>query len=185
VNAAAACSSEELDELLTSGIRYALSLTHDRSDAEDLVQDAVTAMLAKRARWEKSYLFTTIRNRFIDDFRREKIVTFVPLDPESDSGSGTFGSVDHFQAARLHGALGSLRHEEREVLFLTIVEGYTADEIARRSRRPRGTVLSLIFRAKGKLRASLGPVLAFVPSVTAPSPSGAIKRFVRSSSTRR
>jgi RNA polymerase sigma-70 factor, ECF subfamily len=55
----------------------------------------------------------------------------------------------------LHEALGSLREDERETLFLAVVEGYTAEEIAQLSGRPRGTVLSMLFRAKGKLREKL------------------------------
>lgn len=155
-------SSDDLDELLDRGFRYALSLTHDRCNAEDLIQDAVTTMLAKRASWERSYLFATIRNRFIDGYRRKQILRFVSLESEteSDFANGAEASeplefLDFFAATHLHAALGSLRDDEREVLFLAVVEGYTAEEIARITGRSRGTVLSLIFRAKRKLRETL------------------------------
>jgi len=45
-----------------------------------------------------------------------------------------------------------LRETEREVLFLSVVEGYTADEIAKLTGSTRGTVLSLIHRSRLKLR---------------------------------
>lgn len=48
--------------------------------------------------------------------------------------------------------LAGLKTAERETLFLNCVEGYTADEIARHTGQPRGTVLSLLSRAKRKLR---------------------------------
>ena len=49
-------------------------------------------------------------------------------------------------------ALGRLRIEEREALYLAAVEGYTASEIAELTDRPRGSVLSLLHRAKARLR---------------------------------
>ena len=52
----------------------------------------------------------------------------------------------------LHRALGTLRPDERETLFLAVVEGYTAQEIADMTQRPRGTILSLLHRTKEKLR---------------------------------
>ena len=49
--------------------------------------------------------------------------------------------------------LAKLRDIEREALFLHIVEGYSANEIATLTGRPRGTVLSLIHRSRKKLAA--------------------------------
>ena len=156
---------EDLDELLDRGFRFALSLTRDRADAEDLIQDAVTSMLTKEASWHPSYLFATIRNRFIDGYRRTQNVKFVSLESEMESvfanASQPLDTPDTFESARLHGALGALRTDESEALFLAVVEGFTAEEIAQITQRPRGTVLSLIFRAKRKLRAALECPAAF------------------------
>jgi len=44
---------------------------------------------------------------------------------------------------------------EREALLLADVEGYTAQEIAELTGHPRGTILSLIHRSRGKLRRQL------------------------------
>ena len=151
-------SSDDLGELLNRGFRYALSLTHDQAAAEDLIQDAAVAMIEREAHWEPSYLFTTIRNRFIDRYRRDQRVTFVSLESETDTDIPHAGSEEPFdslEAARLREAMSSLRVDERESLYLAVVEGYTAEEIAQLTERPRGTVLSLLFRAKRKLRDSL------------------------------
>jgi len=48
-----------------------------------------------------------------------------------------------------------LRPIEREVLFLSVVEGYTADEIAAMHSTVRGTILSMLSRSKKKLRDSM------------------------------
>jgi len=48
-------------------------------------------------------------------------------------------------------ALETLRPVERESLFLSAVEGYTAQKIADFTQQPRGTILSLIHRARKKV----------------------------------
>jgi RNA polymerase sigma factor (sigma-70 family) len=53
---------------------------------------------------------------------------------------------------RLEVALQRLRPEEREVLFLHVVAGLSVREITRVTRKPRGTILSLLQRGRNKLR---------------------------------
>jgi len=149
-----------IDELLDAGYRYALSLTHDVTEAEDLVQDASLSLLASGGSWERSYFFATVRNRFIDRYRRSRKVLFLAL--EHDDGEAaeppdfTWETPDVLEIGLLKQALGNLRTEEREALFLAVVEGYTAEEIGRMTDHPRGTILSLLHRAKKKLRELLG-----------------------------
>lgn len=151
---------EDLDGLLDAAYRYAVSLTHEPAEAEDLVQEAALALLSANAEWERSYLFATIRNRFIDRYRRNRKIAFVALEREDgtavDPPDLSFEVPDVLQTGALDRALGQLRTEEREALFLAVVEGYTADEIGKLTARPRGTILSLLHRAKKKLRQLLG-----------------------------
>jgi RNA polymerase sigma-70 factor (ECF subfamily) len=145
-------------DLLQAGFRYALSLRANRHDAEDLVQEAWYRLHRRAGRVDgKAVLFTTIRHAFVDRYRRESLVVLEPLDdadaPDSDDGEG---SLDARLTARdLEAPLASLRAEEREALFLGVVEGYTAEEIGALTGRPRGTVLSVIHRAKRKLRRAI------------------------------
>ena len=149
-----------IDELLDAGYRYALSLTHDVTEAEDLVQDASLALLASGGSWKRSYFFATVRNRFIDRYRRSRKVLFLALEADdgttADPTDFTWESPDVLETGLLEQALEQLRAEEREALFLAVVEGYTAEEIGKMTDRPRGTILSLLHRAKKKLRALLG-----------------------------
>ncbi|PYQ47806.1 MAG: hypothetical protein DMF59_17890 [Acidobacteria bacterium] len=148
---------DEVDALLIGGYRYAFSLTHDAAEAEDLVQDACLAMLSSGAPWDRAYFYATIRNRFIDRYRRNRRVLFVALEQEQEQISDlNWDSPDVLRDGRLHRALGTLNPAERETLFLAVVEGYTAEEIATLTARPRGTILSLLFRTKKKLRELLG-----------------------------
>lgn len=144
------------EALLTSGYRYALSLTHDPSAAEDLLQDACLAILGAGGPWERPYLFATLRHRFIDRCRRERRVRFLSIEGGGDTPRIEPGeeweAPDFLLNGQLSRALGALRFEEREALFLAVVEGYTAEEVGELTGRPRGTVLSLLHRAKAKLR---------------------------------
>jgi RNA polymerase sigma-70 factor (ECF subfamily) len=146
----------DAEALLLSGYRYALSLAHEPSAAEDLLQDACLAILAARGSWERPYLFATIRNRFIDRCRRDQKLRFLSLerggDDPPEEPAGDWEAPDVLRNGRLERALGALRCEEREALFLAVVEGYTAEEIGELTSRPRGTVLSLLHRTKAKLR---------------------------------
>ena len=53
-------------ELLQGGFRYAMSLTHDRQQAEDLLQEAWARVLAANGPRHKGYLYATLRNVFHD-----------------------------------------------------------------------------------------------------------------------
>ncbi len=156
---------EELAQLFQRGYRYALALTHEPDRAADLLQDACVACLSARAPWRTGYLFSAIRSRFIDQYRRHKLAVVDPVGDEEElaraAALGAEAEVRDQEMVRtelrsLGPALESLRTEEREALFLAAVEGYTAREIAETTGRPRGTVLSLIHRARRKLRDLLG-----------------------------
>ena len=142
-------------ELIQAGFRYALSLAPRIPDAEDLVQEAWLRLHRKGGVRDRAQFYLTIRRLFIDQYRRAKILSFEslhgPFEP-ADSGGELAGVLD---AVDLEQPLSRLREEEREALFLNVVEGYTAQEIADLTNRPRNTVLSLIHRARSKLRKEL------------------------------
>ena len=143
-------------DLLQAGFRYALSLGPAPGEADDLVQEAWLRLHRARGRVrDKALLFRAIRNLFIDHYRRARLVVFEPLDGAAEIADGALLLDDRVTLDDLRGPLESLRPEEREALFLNVVEGYTAQEIADLCERPRGTVLSLIHRAKRKLREAL------------------------------
>lgn len=149
-------------DLLQAGYRYALSLRARADDADDLVQEAWYRLHRHGGRaGSKAHLFTVIRNIYVDRWRRDQLIAFEPLDDMDEVADGrTAFDDERHDALRLARLLDSLRAAEREALFLNVVEGYTAQEIGDLTGRPRGTVLSLIHRAKQKLRQGLaaGPV---------------------------
>ncbi len=146
-------SADDLDELLHRGYRYALSLAHDCEMAQELLQDACLKISRRGGPWQIRYLITTIRNGYIDSYRRAKKFDFYPID-EFD----LIGDIDVVLTAldpQLEAALAQLREGERELLYLSIMEEYSASELAALTERPRGTILSTLHRAKQKLRTFL------------------------------
>ncbi len=151
-------TSGELGDLMQRGYRFALSLTHDSSRAEDLLQDAWFSVLRVKGPWSRSYLFRTVRNRFIDECRRDGRVGMETLQ-DHDNAEAAVDSQSWHDDDRVfatNGAfdrvLGNLRAEERAVLYLSAVEEYTAQQVADLLDWPRGTVLSMLHRTRGKLR---------------------------------
>jgi RNA polymerase sigma-70 factor (ECF subfamily) len=128
-------------------------LTHHLEDAQDLVHEAWLNLLRRYGRVESNaVLFTAVRNLFVDQCRRKKIVQFESLDaPEAPDVQDVAENQPGVQRD-LEVLLGTLRPAEREALFLHYYEGRTAEEIGQMTSRPRGTVLSLLHRAIGKLR---------------------------------
>lgn len=142
--------AQPLGALAQRGYGYALSLTHDEAAAEDLLQDAWTQVLRAGGPRNRAYLFRAIRTRWIDGFRRREVVAFEGLDgpvvdPAPDPRDTDRDALDR--------ALATLRADEREALFLCLVEEYTAAEAATLMNKPRNTVLSLVHRGRQKVRA--------------------------------
>ncbi len=140
-----------LPELYQSGYRYALSLCVQPADAEDLLQRACEKL------WKcyggipnKAALFRSIRNLRCDQARRENIIRFEPLDLEP-AGRGPSEKDEALEAA-----LATLKPDQREALYLMVVEGYTAKEVSKLMKRPKNSILSLVHRAKQQLRERLG-----------------------------
>jgi RNA polymerase sigma-70 factor (ECF subfamily) len=146
-------------DLLNSGFRYAMALTHHREDAEDLVQEAWLNLCRRYGRVEsRAVLFTAIRHLVIDRFRRAKVVAFEPADNADDlpapKSAGPGAAVD------IETLLSGLRGAEREALYLHYLEGHTAEEIGQLTAQPRNTVLSLMRRGLQKLRQVVSPPAA-------------------------
>jgi RNA polymerase sigma-70 factor (ECF subfamily) len=149
---------DHVADLVQRGYRFALCLTHHNAQAEDLVQDAWFAVLRAGKPFSREYLFATIRNRFIDLYRRSKVLGIEPLGEHVSPHADDPWAGDEpilVGNGRLEAAMARLRPEERAALYLSAVEGYTGRQIAELMDWPRGTVLSHIHRARIKLRRML------------------------------
>jgi RNA polymerase sigma-70 factor (ECF subfamily) len=150
----------DLENLLDRGFRYGVALTHDNMQAEDLVQEACMRMVKKQKPWEPGYFFAIIRNRFIELYRHRKnfpSISFEEVNAKEVPRENLLRDAEELTAntESLEKALKNLTAEEREILFLFVIEGYTAKEIAEMIERPRNSVLSIVYRSRMKLRKML------------------------------
>lgn len=122
--------NEDNETLIQAGYRYALSLRCQAADAEDLVQEAWLRLHAQLyPRINRARLLRTIRNIFIDRYRRDQLPVVEPLDHHEPGVEADATLLDReVSAAELNRELQRLRAPEREALFLNAGAGYGAAE---------------------------------------------------------
>ena len=140
-------------ELLQALYRYCYCLTAHASQAEDLLQTSIERWIKCRAKHTnpRAYVRAIIRNQFIDDCRRLKLVDFESLDENTPALLDERCLEEVFiQHDLIEYLFDRLNAAEREVLYLWAIEGYSAAEIAEDLGQPRGSILSRLHRIKLK-----------------------------------
>lgn len=152
-------SPTEISEFWKSAKNFAFNLTRNSHDAEDLVQQA-WFKVEKRYQnvSNKGILYRTIRNLFIDGKRREKVVQFEPIE---EMNPGRHVTTPSTASKDVEIIFEILSENERQCLYMNMVEGYTAEEISAKIGIPRGTVLSHSYRARRKLQSTFGHEFEF------------------------
>lgn len=140
--------------------RFALSLAGQQCDAVDLTQNAFLKFARKGAsiresKKAKNWLFSVLRNEFIDQRRKNTRFPTQELDPDFHSETPSAASHSDGQAALKE--LSSLAQPFRETLALYYLQGHTYPEIAAILKIPVGTVMSRLSRGKTQLRKKLHP----------------------------
>jgi len=151
--------------------RYALALTRNESDADDIVQE--TYLRAHRY-WRsfdsandcRRWLVTICRNAFNTVHQREGRAVAVD-DDELESlaaarahNAARVAGVDDMYSRldlgpAIQAAIEQLDTSFRDVVVLSDVEGFSYEEIAEMLGIPLGTVRSRLFRARRQLQESL------------------------------
>jgi RNA polymerase sigma-70 factor (ECF subfamily) len=129
------------------------SLTGNPSDAEDVVQETLVAVLGSKFRGEsavRTWMVQILVRRAGMLRRKKRPGGAWPADPaatrESDRLAGTEARLD------LAVMLETLSPEHRQVIVLREVEQMSYDEMAAALGIPRGTVESRLHRARAELR---------------------------------
>lgn len=148
----------QLVEQIPVLMRFATALTGNASTAEDLLQDCLERTLNRGHLWDqsrslKTWLFTIMRNIYIDQYRRNaNAPTLEPIYPDSDI-HGIPPSHDEYLATHeLNIALARLPVEQREVILLVGLEGLGYKEVSDILDVPVGTIMSRLHRARQQLR---------------------------------
>lgn len=133
--------------------RYCYSLVNNKSEADDLLQSGLEKWLksSQKKDYSLAYIRKIIRNQFIDQCRRKKLIPFEQFDETTplimSSESMEQALIDDQEVELL---MNKLNAGERETLFLWAVMEYSASEIASETGEPRGTILSRLYRIKSK-----------------------------------
>ncbi len=147
-------------------LRVAYSLTSQKADAEDLVQDTLVRAYRAIDRFDgehpRAWLLTILRNTRSNSGRRRRPHLLREAEARLDhlekapAQVSTEESVldNRFEAA-LEQALDSLPEKYRAVVLLVDVDGLSYAEAAAALGVPDGTVMSRLHRARARLRKHL------------------------------
>jgi len=153
--------------------RTALRLTHNRADAEDLVQEACLRAFRSFHRFIpgtncRAWLLTIVRNTFLNRIRDEGRQVLAgraagadpALGPAAESAATPENPEEELLQTVLHGdvdrALKALPLPFREAVVLADLEGLTYREVAEVLSCPIGTVMARLSRGRRLLREALG-----------------------------
>ncbi|MDH5181543.1 MAG: RNA polymerase sigma factor [Gammaproteobacteria bacterium] len=146
--------------------QLAYRLTGRQTDAEDLVQDVVVKLLPRVKEMVaieqlRPWLAKILYRKFVDHYRRNERspVTLVPemeelLENHIDETQFTpeADTENSLTQQHLKQALETLNQDQRTVVMLHDVEGYTLVELEVILDTPIGTLKSRLNRARGQLR---------------------------------
>ena len=146
-------------------MNFALMLTANREDAQDLLQETSLKVLDNREKYAdnrnfKGWVLTVMRNIFINNYHRvlrtqtivEQDIDLYNLNVANDSNFETPDGA--YQLQEITTAIDSL-NEELKAPFSMYVSGYRYHEIAEALHIPLGTVKSRIFFARQELKTKL------------------------------
>ena len=155
VRAAVDGSVEAMEELFgrywAGAHRAAWLVVHDAALAEDVAQEAFLSAVRSLHRFDRRrpfgpWLHRIVVNRAIDHARAREVRREVPAELVGEPASVAAASSGAVSSDEVVGALAALPPEQRAVVVLRHLLGYTPGEIARLLRLPRGTVNSRLRR---------------------------------------
>lgn len=155
---------KDLVDLVPRLRRFALSLTGNQADADDLVQSACVKALKNADQFRPgtrmdSWMYRIIQTLWIDDRRRAK-TRGMQIDAQdaglSDGGRAARLPEDRMMLRRAREAMAGLTEDQRMVLSLVAIEGLSYKETADVLDVPIGTVMSRLGRARAALLPQLG-----------------------------
>ena len=164
-------SPDEFEAMLKPHVghlyRVAYRLTNQADAAEDLVQDVILHFYPKYQELKKienlkPWLARSLYNLFIDNLRKSKRNPITGAAEESVLESVSDQNVapereteQELMNKRLNSALDQLNEDQRYVVMLHDMEGYTLTELAEIMATPVGTLKSRLHRARNSIKLSL------------------------------
>jgi RNA polymerase sigma-70 factor, ECF subfamily len=138
--------------------RFALRLTRNTSDADDLVQGTLVRALEKKDYFEEntnlfSWASKIMFNIFASQYRRKKRFE-TQYDPVPYLEQASIGPSQEVTAdlAKVRESMKRLSKEHRDMLVLVCIRGMRYEEVSEMLQIPVGTVRSRLSRARKQLQ---------------------------------
>jgi RNA polymerase sigma-70 factor (ECF subfamily) len=183
INNNKAIFSSCIEEHMSSLFQFALKLTKNVTDAEDLVAESVAKAWKAFASLEnigvfRSWMFRIVHNNFVSDYRKKSVrpteTTYDESETKMDNGKDVTSLlfeqpnefllwwanpelefVNNLLAEDIHNAIDELPEVYRTSIILVNIEGMTYDEAANVLGVPTGTVRSRMKRGRTLLQKNL------------------------------
>ena len=144
---------------------FAYSLTANREDANDLIQDTFVKALVHKDKFDpatnlKAWIYTIMKNTFINKYRKDtKVKTIIDNTKDlyflnNSNNTLTVAPDSKYSHSELLREVDSLQDEQR-IPFQMHFQGYKYKEIAEQLDLSIGTVKSRIFFGRKKLMGKL------------------------------
>src|SRR5699024_526635 len=163
---------EEIIPHLDAMYNFALRLTSEPNDAEDLVQDTIVKAFRFFSSYEKgtnakAWLFRILKNSYINNYRKkskkpnqvdyDEVSTFYETirAERTDTSDLEDKMFRELIDDDISNALDELPEDFRTVVLLCDVEGFTYEEIANMLDVPIGTIRSRLHRGRNLLKSQL------------------------------
>ena len=138
--------------------RFALRLTKQPSDAEDLVQSTMLRALEKREYFQQgtnlfNWTSRVMFNIFVSQYRRQKRIAarhaaaFTEAHSITQAPQETVTDLSH-----MRDCMKRLSKPHRDMLVMVCISGLRYEEVSQKLRIPVGTVRSRLSRARNELQ---------------------------------
>lgn len=154
-------SADELKRILVDELprvrRFAFSLTGNKADADDLVQNLVLKLLQKGLSKDVStvpWILRVCKNIWLDEIRSRDVRVKAVVEnkiPNIEQDSSEGNQENMYTLEQVLGVLNLMNEEQRMIISLVIIEGFSYAEAAEVLDIPQGTVMSRLSRARKKM----------------------------------
>jgi RNA polymerase sigma-70 factor (ECF subfamily) len=141
---------------------FSMSLTHDRTLADDLIQESIVRALTHVDQFEpntkfKAWIMTIVRNCFYSELRRRRTTSAVSPEMALLDRPVSGGQEARLEMRDFERAFRVLGTEQREALLLIGADGLTYEGAAQLAGCAVGTMKSRVSRARAQLQQLLDP----------------------------
>ncbi len=154
---------DEIIALLPRLRRFSYTLAGSRTDADDLLRATVEKALLKYDQFKQGtdldkWMFRMCKNIWIDEWRSRRVRGPIidPMDFKAEIGvDGEQLLINRISLSEVNAAMNRLQDEQKMILGLIVIEGYSYRETSELLDIPIGTVMSRLARARKALEEML------------------------------